>query len=166
MAGAKVQRQCEVLSDEKEHIVERVWVSVNRGAELTGRGKEYLRDLALSIWKQPAEERPMKIRYRSNRFEFWLPDLIPYLETSADDSSRTGSEVEPIWVMTYEAAEITGYAYGYMRQLVRKMHQLPEGERPIRLRSRASRNELWLPDLVAYIQNVGYGPYYKPSQKK
>ncbi|MBZ0298486.1 MAG: hypothetical protein K8J31_02045 [Anaerolineae bacterium] len=71
---------------------------------------------------------------------------------------------DAIWVNTTEAAEITGYNQDYMQQLARRMWRLPEAERVIKMRNRSRRYELWLPDLVVYIQNHGYGPR-KPGTK-
>jgi hypothetical protein len=65
---------------------------------------------------------------------------------------------EEIWVSTGEGAEITGYHQAYLQQLSRKMWKRPEHERLIKVRNRANRYELWLPDLVKYINEYGYGP--------
>jgi len=152
-----------VMSDEKQ--VERIWVGIPQAAEITSRPKEYLRQIMASIWGMPAEERPLKVRFRSKRYEFWLPDLVHYLENSGEAEAEKEPNIEPIWVMTHEAAEITGYSQRYIQQLVYKIQHLPEAERPIRLRSRAFRNELWLPDLIHYVENIGYGPASKRSPK-
>ena len=63
------------------------------------------------------------------------------------------------WVMTTEGAEVTGYNRQYLEQLARKYFQLPEDERPIKVRMRARRYELWLPDLLRYIEEIGNGPH-------
>ncbi len=154
------------MSDEKQ-AVERIWVGITQGAEMTGVRKEYLRHLAESIWGQPTEERPLKVRFRSNRYEFWLPDLIPYIKNSDDASEfpKVDPNVEPIWVSTGEGAEMTGYNTGHLLLIARRMWQQPEGERLIRVRNRARRYELWLPDLMAYIENFGHGPHAKPQKK-
>jgi hypothetical protein len=68
------------------------------------------------------------------------------------------TNVEQIWVSTSEGAEITGYNADYLQQLARKISRQPEDERAIKVRSRSKRYELWLPDLVNYIKNLGYGP--------
>ena len=75
------------------------------------------------------------------------------------------SVAEEIWVSTGEGAEITGYNMDYLRQIAYRMLQQPENERPIKIRSRARRYELWLPDLIAYIEQFGHGPYSKPTKK-
>lgn len=71
---------------------------------------------------------------------------------------------EEIWVNTTEASEITGYNPDYLQQLARKIWRKPEAERVIKLRNRSRRYEFWLPDLVKYIQEHGYGPR-KPGSR-
>ena len=66
---------------------------------------------------------------------------------------------QEIWVMTTEGAEATGYNRQYLEKLARKIFQLPEDERFIKVRMRARRYELWLPDLLHYIEETGYGPH-------
>ena len=67
---------------------------------------------------------------------------------------------QEIWVMTKEAAEITGYNHEYMEILGKKNFRLPEDERLIKIRKRSGRfYELWLPDLLRYIDEIGYGPH-------
>jgi hypothetical protein len=60
-------------------ITEEIWVNTAEGAEITGYNQEYLKKLAHRISKQPVDERLIKIRLRSNRYELWLPDLITYM---------------------------------------------------------------------------------------
>jgi len=66
---------------------------------------------------------------------------------------------EEIWVMTTEGAEITGYNRQYLEQLARKNLSLPEDEQLLKVRMRARRYELWLPDLLRYIEEIGNGPH-------
>ena len=66
---------------------------------------------------------------------------------------------QEIWVTTREGAELTGYSREYLEQLARKNWRLPEDERVIKVRSRSNRYELWLPDLLHYIEVIGYGPH-------
>lgn len=61
--------------------------------------------------------------------------------------------------MTTEGAEATGYNRYYLEKLARKMSRLPEDERDIKVRKRLGRHELWLPDLLRYIDEIGYGPH-------
>jgi len=68
-------------------------------------------------------------------------------------------EDKKVWVVIGEAAEITGYHRNYLQKIARKMWLQPEDERLIQLRKRASHYELWLPDLLDYIKNHGYGPH-------
>ena len=65
-----------------------------------------------------------------------------------------------IWVMTREAAELTGYSSEYVEKLAHKNLKLPEDERLIKVRKRSRFfYELWLPDLLRYIKETGYGPH-------
>lgn len=67
---------------------------------------------------------------------------------------------QEIWVMTREGAELTGYSHEYIEQLARKNIKLPEDERHIKVRKRSGFfYELWLPDVLRYIDEVGYGPH-------
>ena len=66
---------------------------------------------------------------------------------------------QEIWVMTTEGAKLTGYNSRYLGQLAKKNLQLPEDERSIKVRMRSNRHELWLPDLLRYIEEIGYGPH-------
>ena len=67
---------------------------------------------------------------------------------------------QEIWVMTSEGAELTGYSGEYLERLANKNFHLPEDERHITIRKRAGRfYELWLPDLLRYIEDIGYGPH-------
>jgi hypothetical protein len=66
---------------------------------------------------------------------------------------------QEIWVMTAEGAELTGYSREYLEQLSRKNRRLSEDERDIKVRMRSNRYELWLPDLLRYIDETGYGPH-------
>lgn len=66
---------------------------------------------------------------------------------------------QEIWVITPEGAELTGYSREYLEQLARKNWRLPEDERLIKLCKRAGRYELWLPDVLRYISEIGYGPH-------
>lgn len=151
---------------EQNNAVERIWVNISQAARLTGYRAEYIREIALSTWRLPEEERPLKLRFRSSRYEFWLPDLTAYLETSGNPAGKEQPiDPEKIWVTTPEAAEITGYSFGYMKHLAMQIWHQPEEERTIRIRSRSHRNEFWLPDLLAYVKNIGHGPHSKPSKK-
>ena len=68
---------------------------------------------------------------------------------------------QEIWVMTTEGSEITGYNRQYLEKLAYKNWRLPENERVIKVRFRARRYEVWLPDLLRYIDEIGYGPHQK-----
>jgi len=68
---------------------------------------------------------------------------------------------QEIWVMTIEGAELTGYSREYLEQLARKNLKMSEDERLIRVRLRVRRYEIWLPDLLRYIEDIGRGPLEK-----
>ena len=70
---------------------------------------------------------------------------------------------QEIWVLTSEAAEITGYNLNYIQKLARKMWLQDEQERLIKLRKRGGQYELWLPDLFHYIKEHGTGPQNPPK---
>ncbi len=71
---------------------------------------------------------------------------------------------EETWVTTTEGSEITGYNRDYLKKLARTMWRQPEDERLIKVRNRSNRYELWLPDLVAYMHDHGYGPHNPPQK--
>jgi hypothetical protein len=60
---------------------------------------------------------------------------------------------DEIWVNTNEGAEITGYFSAHVRKLARDNWKLPEDQRLIRVRRRVERYEIWLPDLIKYIED-------------
>ena len=65
---------------------------------------------------------------------------------------------QEIWVTTREGAELTGYSSEYLEKMANKNWRLPEDERLIKVRNRSRRYELWLPDLLHYIEEIGSGP--------
>ena len=66
---------------------------------------------------------------------------------------------QEMWVTTREGSELTGYSSRYLEQLANKNSLMPEAERNIKVRKRSGRHELWLPDLLRYIEEIGYGPH-------
>ncbi|MBA3868433.1 MAG: hypothetical protein ABI970_06120 [Chloroflexota bacterium] len=66
---------------------------------------------------------------------------------------------QEIWVTTPEGAELTGYSREYLEQLARKNWRQTDDERNIKIRKRSNRYELWLPNLLHYINEIGYGPH-------
>lgn len=70
---------------------------------------------------------------------------------------------EETWVNTVEGAEITGYHPDHVRELARNNWKLPEDKRHIRVRKRANRYDIWLPDLIQYLNNQGNGPRNHPK---
>jgi hypothetical protein len=67
-------------------------------------------------------------------------------------------KVEEIWVNTAEGSEITGYDQQYLQKLALKISRQPEEKKAIRVRTRAGRHELWLPDLLEYMQDHRHSP--------
>ena len=57
------------------------WVNTVEGAEITGYNPDYLRELVRNNWKLPEDQRLIRVRKRSNRYDIWLPDLIRYTNT-------------------------------------------------------------------------------------
>ncbi len=57
-----------------------IWVSTSEAAELTGYDQQYLQKLALKLTRLPEDERLIRLRSRTRRYEFWLPDLVQYME--------------------------------------------------------------------------------------
>jgi hypothetical protein len=75
--------------------------------------------------------------------------------------------VEEIWVNLNEGAQATGYNHQYVQRLAIKMSKKPEAEREIRLRWRTSYWEMWLPDLITYINSKSErGPRKKRKPKE
>ena len=66
---------------------------------------------------------------------------------------------QEIWVMTSEGSTITGYNALYLQKMARRNLALPEDERLFKVRMRGNRYEIWLPDLLRYIDETGYGPH-------
>jgi hypothetical protein len=66
---------------------------------------------------------------------------------------------QEMWVTTREGSELTGYNSRYLEQLASKNSRLSDDERSIKVRKRSGRHELWLPDLLRYINEIGYGPH-------
>jgi hypothetical protein len=75
------------------------------------------------------------------------------------DADKVDSQ--EIWVDLYEAAEITGYSLEGVRRVAHRIGKLPEEDRPIKMRKRSSRWELWLPDLFVYMNQDNRGPHRK-----
>lgn len=144
-------------------VVEEVWVNVAEGAEKTGYHLDHVRRLARENWRLPEAERSIRIRKDSREYAIWLPDLINYIKRVPLFAGLASNPelVEEIWVNTGEGSDITGYNVDYLRQIAVKMWRQAEDERSIKVRNRAGRYELWLPDLIAYIEAARHGPLPK-----
>jgi hypothetical protein len=59
---------------------------------------------------------------------------------------------EEIWVNVARATQITGYNLDHVRRLARENWRLPENQRRIRVRKDDHAYEIWLPDLIDYIE--------------
>ena len=77
------------------------------------------------------------------------------------DANLEKLDSQEIWVDLHEAVELTGYSLNGIRQLAHRVGKLPEAERPIKMRKRSSRWELWLPDLLIYMNQENHGPLRK-----
>jgi hypothetical protein len=147
--------------------IEEIWVNVAEGAEKTGYHPDHVRRLARENGRLPEDQRFIRIRKDSHGYAIWLPDLMNYTEQPGliAELGSDRKRVEETWVNTIEGAEITGYNVDYLRQIAYKMWRQPENERVIKVRFRAHRYELWLPELVYYIENTGHGPHPKRAKK-
>jgi hypothetical protein len=65
----------------EQQIAEETWVNTEEAAQITGYNRQYLMKLAQKFSQQPEEERQIKIR-RRYVYEFWLPDLMTYIEAA------------------------------------------------------------------------------------
>jgi hypothetical protein len=147
--------------------IEQIWVNVAEGAEKTGYHPDHVRRLARENERLPEAQRFIRIRKDPREYAIWLPDLMNYAKRGNPFANSDSSHqlVEEIWVNTTEGANITGYNVDYLRQLAQKMWQQPEGERAIKMLNRSRRYEMWLPDLIAYIEGLGHGPQPKRTNK-
>jgi hypothetical protein len=141
-------------------LVEEIWVNVEEGAERTGYNIDHVRRLARENLRLPEAERSMHVRRERHAYEIWLPDLVNYVtkRVPANIQNLESAKVKKIWVNAAEGAEITGYHRRYVSTLAMQMLRKPEKEREIRAKQRSNGAELWLPDLVAYVNRVGRGP--------
>jgi hypothetical protein len=73
---------------------------------------------------------------------------------------------EQIWVNTAEATEATGYNYHSIRKLIQRIASQPEETREIKMRRRSTGWELWLPDLMAYVDKPRSGPPIKRKKEE
>lgn len=74
------------------------------------------------------------------------------------------TQVEEIWVNVREGAEITGYHRDHVQRLARNNLNLPDDKREIKVRLRSNGYDIWLPDLLKYVEAVGRGPRKKSEQ--
>lgn len=77
------------------------------------------------------------------------------------DAELEKLDSQEIWVVLYEAVELTGYSIDGIRRIANRIGKLPAEERPIKMRKRSSRWELWLPDLLVYMNEQNRGPHQK-----
>jgi len=56
------------------------WINTTEAADITGYNVEHVRKLARENWRLPEDERIIRVRFRSNRYDIWLPDLQKYIE--------------------------------------------------------------------------------------
>jgi len=60
--------------------------------------------------------------------------------------------VENIWVKVEEGAQRTGHHIDHVRRLARENMRVQEDKRRLRVRKEGRAYEIWLPDLVDYIE--------------
>lgn len=68
------------MSNPEQEKVEEIWLNLAEAAALTGYNIYSLRKAIWRIAQDAEEERPVKLRKRSNGWEVWLPDLIEFLK--------------------------------------------------------------------------------------
>lgn len=56
-----------------------IWVDLFEAAEITGYNYHSMRRLIYGISQYPEDEREIRLRKRTSRWELWLPDLIDYV---------------------------------------------------------------------------------------
>lgn len=151
-----------------EPVIEEVWVNVAEGAEKTGFHPDHVRRLARENSRLPEDQRFIRIEKKPREYAIWLPDLMNYVKRNSlfPKFGITPRKAEEVWVNTGEGAEITGYNMDYLQQIARKMWRQPEDERAIKVRNRSRRYELWLPDLIAYVESIRHGPLAKRVQSE
>jgi hypothetical protein len=69
-----------------------IWVDLYEAAEITGYNRASIRNLIQRINQQPEEEREIKLRKRSSRWELWLPDFIGYIKVPGRGAHRKRDE--------------------------------------------------------------------------
>jgi hypothetical protein len=67
------------MADEEVKQVEEIWVNTAEGAEITGYNPQSLKNIAYKMAQEPEDQRAIKVRRRSSRWELWLPDLMSYI---------------------------------------------------------------------------------------
>jgi len=65
-----------------------IWVDLYEAAEFTGYSVVGLRKLIARTNQKPEEERELRVRKRTSRWELWLPDLIAYTQQSNRGPNR------------------------------------------------------------------------------
>lgn len=145
-----------------ELTTEQIWVTVKEAAALTGYSPTWMTKWARDMFALPENERTIQVRQDANRYQLWLPDLVGFVAQYA--VSRVNDEAEEIWVSATEAAQITGYSAVHLRKVVRENFRLPEEERLIKIRKRSRGYDMWLPDLLVYMEEHGNGPHQKPRR--
>ncbi len=71
-----------------------IWVDLFEATEITGYNYESMRKVAQRISRQPEEERAIKMRKRTSRWELWLPDLLAYVKTPGRGPHRKPTSQE------------------------------------------------------------------------
>lgn len=78
-----------------------------------------------------------------------------------DKMSGQETNDEEKWVNVTEGGRLSGYNRSHVQKLARENWAKPEAERFIPVRRHTNGYMLWLPALLKYRNEVGYGPYPK-----
>jgi hypothetical protein len=65
---------------EEDELTGQIWVNTVEAVQLTGYSYVHIQKLARDNWNLPKEERLIRVRRRSGRYDLWLPDLYNYIE--------------------------------------------------------------------------------------
>ena len=70
-----------------------IWVDLYEAAEITGYNRASIRNVIQRMNRLPEEEREIKLRKRSSRWELWLPDFIAYIRVPRRGAHRKPNSI-------------------------------------------------------------------------
>jgi hypothetical protein len=76
-------------------MVDEIWVNVTEGARETGYNRDYVQKLITNISKKSEDEREIRLRWRTNYWELWLPDLVTYINSKSQRGPRRKRKTPP-----------------------------------------------------------------------